>query len=219
MERNNQSKSQINLRLPRATLQAINRAASWEGKSAADYLRIAGLTASCHTFREIPSTVFIAPSENVTLSRAQALGMNPVADVGSEWRGEVRALIGKNGLFNDNAGGIWILTPEGLKQVMGFEASEEEQRLEVLSRTRGKLESRSPYEVIRSFTSFRVQEEGYAPDEQIIKKGFTLFADPEYWKGKLWEGQEVVQFFHETLRFYVDRRTFLDSVRRTVLHS
>lgn len=212
------SKSQINLRLSTATLEVINRAASREDRSAADFLRVAALTCACHTFREIPPTVFIAPSEHVALDRAEALGMRPVAEVGGEWQGEVRVPVGRNGIFHDNAGGIWVLTAEGLKQVVGFEPPEEAQRLELLSKTRGKLESRSPYAVTRTFAAFRVQrEEGYAPDEHRMRVGFVLFADPAYWKGRIWEGQEVVQFSHETSRFYVERRTFLSCTRRTAL--
>jgi hypothetical protein len=219
VQRTDQEKSQINLRMPKAALLAINKAASQEDKSAADYLRIAGLAAACHTFREIPLTVFIAPGEKVTLSRAESLGMRPVAEVGGHWEGEVRVQIGKNGVFNDSIGGIWVLTVEGLKAAMTFDPAEEAQRLEVLSRTPQKLESRSPYKVIRPFTAFIVEGEGFAPMEHLMKEGWTLFADPEYWKGKLQEGREVVRFFFNTTPLYVDRKTFLDSARRTVLHS
>jgi hypothetical protein len=50
-------------------------------------------------------------------------------------------LIGKNGLFHDEAGGVWVLTVEGLKQVMGFDPVEEGERLAILSRLK-TLESR-----------------------------------------------------------------------------
>jgi len=211
-------KSQLNLRMPSAVLGEINTASSREGKSTSDYLRIAGVIAACHTFREIPLTVFVAASEPVTLERCRALGMTPVADLNGEWQGEVRVQIGKNGLFHDHAGGIWQVTTEGLKQVMGFDPSEEAERLAVFSKLR-KLESRSPYKVIREFIAYRLQsEEGYARDEHVMRQGSILFADTEYWKGRQWEGEEVVQFYCGTTRYYIDRMTFLGLTRRTVLH-
>src|SRR5580704_13533146 len=115
MPRADDKTSQFNLRLPTGALREINRAGAKEGKSTAEYLRIAGLIAACHTFRDVPMTVFVAPGEHMTLIRAQALGMIPVTEVGSQWRGEVRVPLGKNGLFHDEAGGVWVLTVEGLK--------------------------------------------------------------------------------------------------------
>ena len=126
--------SQFNLRLPTRALREINKAGVKEGKSTAEYLRIAALTAACHTLRGAPMTVFVAPGEHMTLVRAQALGMTPVSEVGNQWRGEVRVPIGKSGLFHDEAGGVWVLTVEGLKQVMGFDPVEEGKRLAILSR-------------------------------------------------------------------------------------
>ncbi len=181
----------------------------------ADYLRIAGLNAACHTFQEVPMPTLIASTERVTLQRARALGMVPIAEVGKEWQGEVRVSIGRNGLFWDLAGGVWMLTAEGLKQVMGFEPAEETERLATLSRNK-KLESRSPYEVTKSFTASKLQsEEGYATEQDEMTQGQILFADPEYWKGKLWEGEEIVQFCCGLTRFYVGRSTFLNLTRRT----
>jgi hypothetical protein len=204
-------------RIPTAALSAINDAAAREGKSSADYIRIAGLTAVCHTFWDVPPTVFLAPGENMTPDRARALGMQPVAEMGAQWQGEVRVRIGKNGFFHDNAGGIWVLEPDGLRQRMGFEPAEETERLEVLARAR-QLEARTPYAVTRAFTAFRVQkEEGSAQDQERVETGLILFADPEFWKGKLRQGQEVIQFTRDTARLYVDRRTFMSSTRRTVL--
>jgi hypothetical protein len=118
-----------------------NHATLKEQKSTADFLRVAGLIAVCHTFRGVPMTVFVAPGENMTLIRAQALGMIPVSEVGSQWRGEVRVPIGKNGLFHDEAGGVWVPTVEGLNQVMGFDPEDEGKRLAILSRLK-TLESR-----------------------------------------------------------------------------
>lgn len=142
MQKPEQKTSQFNLRLPTRALREINKAGSREGKSTADYLRIAGLIAACHTLRDVPMTVFVAPGEHMTLIRAQALGMIPVTEVGSQWCGEVRVPIGKNGLFHDEAGGVWVLTVEGLKQVMGFDPADEGERLAILSRLK-TLDSRS----------------------------------------------------------------------------
>ncbi len=141
MQKTDEKTSQFNLRLPTLALREISKAGLKEGKSTAEYLRIAGLIAACHTFRDVPMTVFVAPGERMTLIRAQALGMTPVTEVGSQWRGEVRVPIGKNGLFHDEAGGVWILTVEGLKQVMGFDPVEEGERLAILSRLK-TLQSR-----------------------------------------------------------------------------
>jgi hypothetical protein len=210
-----EQRSQFNLRLPERALRDIAKAGLMEGKSTAEYLRIAGLAAACHTFREVPATVFVAPSEQMTLVRAQALGMTPVTDVGAQWEGEVRVRIGKSGSFQDQAGGVWTLTVEGLKQVMGFDPTEEAKRLAILLKAKS-LESRSPYEVLRAFTAYLVQsEEDYAPTEQAIRPGSVLFADPDYWKGRPRDGQEIIQFFCAMTRFYVDRQTFLGSTRRT----
>jgi len=125
MQPKNEGKVQLNVRLEEGALKAISAAASEEGKKVADYVRIAVLTATCHTRRKAAPTVYIDPREGVTLTRAKALGMTPVTDVGSGWEGEVRVPLGKNGLFEDKAGGVWLLTPQGLKQVMGFEPPEE----------------------------------------------------------------------------------------------
>jgi hypothetical protein len=207
--------SQFNLRMPAAALREINKAAALEGKSTADYLRIAGIMAACHTFREVPLTTFLATRENMTSERARSLGMIPVAAVGGKWSGEVRVQIGKNGFFNDQAGGIWVLTAEGLKLVMGFDPAEEAERLAVFSKLR-KLESRSPFVVIRRFSGYVVQsEEGYASEEHLMGEGQILFADPDFWRGKKWEGEEVVQFYCGMSRFYVIRQTFLNSTQRT----
>lgn len=127
-------KAQLNIRMPEAVLKAISSAASEEGKKVADFVRIAALTAACHTRRKAPPTVFIDPREGVRPERARALGMTPVADIGGTWQGEVRVTIGKNGLFQDKAGGVWLLTPTGLKQVMNFEPDEEAERLRVRAR-------------------------------------------------------------------------------------
>lgn len=131
-------KAQLNIRIPEAALKAISAAASEEDKKVADYVRIAALTAVCHTRRKVPSTVFIDPREQVNIERARGLGMTPVVDLGGKWQGEVRVSIGKNGLLQDRAGGVWVLTPQGLKQVMGFEPDEEAERLAVRNRRASK---------------------------------------------------------------------------------
>lgn len=131
MKTNNETRTKLNIQIPEETLKAICTATSDEGKEIADYMRIAGLIAVCHTRRKAPMTVFIDPRENVTLKRAKSLGMNPVIDLGSKWQGEVRVSIGKNGLFQDHAWGVWVLTPDGLKQVMSFESTEEAKRISV----------------------------------------------------------------------------------------
>jgi hypothetical protein len=95
----------------------------------ADYVRIAALTAVCYSRRNTQLPVFIATSESVTAERARDLGMQPLVDVGGRWQGEARVAVGKNGLFHDNAGGVWALTPDGLKQILGFDAAEEKLRL------------------------------------------------------------------------------------------
>ncbi len=119
----------LNVRMPAAAQDAINSAATQEGKKTADYVRIAALAAVCYSRRKTSLPVFIAATESVTAERARALGMRLVADLGAGWQGEVRVDIGKNGLFHDNAGGVWLLTPDGLKQVLGFDAAEEKSRL------------------------------------------------------------------------------------------
>jgi hypothetical protein len=129
MSLKNESKAQLNVRLEESALRAISAAASEEGKKLADYVRIAALMATCHTRRKAAPTVYIDPREGVTLARARSLGMTPVTDVGSGWSGEVRVPLGKNGLFEDKAGGVWLLTPQGLKQVMGFEPLDEAARI------------------------------------------------------------------------------------------
>jgi uncharacterized protein (DUF1778 family) len=138
MQPRNEGKVQLNVRLEERALKAITAAASEEGKKVADYVRIAALTATCHTLRKAAPTVYIDPREGVTLDRAQSLGMTPVIDVGGAWQGEVRAPLGKNGLFQDKAGGVWLLTPQGLKQVMGFERAEEVARIATKARTGGR---------------------------------------------------------------------------------
>lgn len=129
MRSKTEGKAQLNVRLEEGTLKAISAAALEEGKKVADYVRIAALAAACHTRRKAAPTVYIDPREEVTLTRAQMLGMTPVIDVGGEWQGEVRVSFGKNGLFEDKAGGVWLLTPRGLKQVMGFEPHDEVARI------------------------------------------------------------------------------------------
>ncbi len=119
----------LNVRMPAAAQDAIAAAATKDGKKTADYVRIAALAAVCHSRRKTALPVFIAATESVTADRARALGMQPVADLGARWQGEVRVATGKNGLFHDNAGGVWLLTPDGLKQVLGFDAAEERSRL------------------------------------------------------------------------------------------
>jgi hypothetical protein len=112
---------QLKIRLPATARKAIEAAAHEEGKALGDYIRTAALLATCHTRRKATPIVFIAPREGVSLERARALGMAPMVEVGGEWSGEVRVSIGKNGLFQDKGGGVWMLTPQGLKQVMGFD--------------------------------------------------------------------------------------------------
>jgi hypothetical protein len=119
----------LNVRMPAAAQDAIAAAAIQDGKKTADYVRIAALAAVCYSRHKTPLPVFIAASESVTAGRARTLGMQPVADLGARWQGEVRVAIGKNGLFHDKAGGVWLLTPDGLKQVLGFDAAEERARL------------------------------------------------------------------------------------------
>ena len=126
----------LNVRMPAAALDAITTAAMQDGKKTADYVRIATLAAVCCSRRKIPLPVFIASSEPVTAECARALGMQPVANLGTRWQGEVRVVIGKNGLFNDNAGGVWLLTPDGLKQILGFDPAEEKSRLSARVKTR-----------------------------------------------------------------------------------
>jgi hypothetical protein len=125
----------LNVRMPAAALDAITAAATQEGKKTADYVRIAALTAVCSSRRKRPLPVFVATSESVSAERARDLGMQPVADLGGRWLGEVRVHIGKNGLFHDNIGGVWLLTPDGLKQVLGFDAAEETARLAARARS------------------------------------------------------------------------------------
>ena len=119
----------LNVRIPAAALDAIAAAATQDGKKTADYVRIAALTAVCYSRRKTALPVFIATSEQVTAGRARDLGMQPVADLGAQWQREVRVPVGKNGLFQDNAGGVWALTPDGLKQILGFDPAEEKSRL------------------------------------------------------------------------------------------
>jgi len=125
----------LNVRMPAAAQDAITAAAAIDGKNTSDYVRVATLTAVCYSRRKKASPVFVSTSESVTAERAQALGMQPVADLGAKWNGEVRVAIGKNGLFHDNAGGVWVLTPDGLKQVLGVDAAEEKVRLAMRLKT------------------------------------------------------------------------------------
>jgi hypothetical protein len=125
----------LNVRMPAAALDAITAAATQDGKKTADYVRIATLTAVCCSRRRRPLPVFIAAGESVSVERARDLGMQPVADLGARWQGEVRVPIGRNGLFHDNAGGVWLLTPDGLKQILGFDAAEERSRLALRGRS------------------------------------------------------------------------------------
>lgn len=126
----------LNVRIPAAALDAIAVAATKDGKKMADYVRIAALTAVCYSRRKTPMPVFIAASESVTAERARDLGMQPLFGVGGRWQGEVRVAVGKNGLFHDNAGGVWVLTPDGLKQLLGFDAAEEKSRLAARARSK-----------------------------------------------------------------------------------
>lgn len=76
------------------------------------------------------------------------------------------------------------------------------------------LESRDRYEVEREFLAYRDQEEGYALDDCPMKAAAILLADLEFWKGKMWEGFEVVKFYCGLSRFCVDRTTFVTSTKR-----
>lgn len=81
-------------------------------------------------------------------------------------------------------------------------------------------ESRSSYTVVRDFIGCKVNaEEGYASEEHTIRRGTPIFGDPQYWLGRLWEGQEVVQFFcaGSDTRLYVDRKTFKKSTEKVTL--
>jgi uncharacterized protein (DUF1778 family) len=142
MQPKSDSKAQLNVRLEEGALKAITAAASDEGKKVADYVRIAVLTATCHTRRKAAPTVYIDRREEVSIARARSLGMTPVTDVGSAWEGEVRVPLGKNGLFEDKAGGVWLLTPQGLKQVMGFEPVEEAARTSTAGRVKRRKVAR-----------------------------------------------------------------------------
>jgi hypothetical protein len=80
-----------------------------------------------------------------------------------------------------------------------------------------RAESKSAYTVIHDFIASKVNaEEGYASEEHTIRKGTPIFADPQCWRGRLWEGQEVVQFFcaGSDTRLYVGRKTFKKSTKK-----
>ena len=56
MQPKNDGKVQLNVRLEEGALKAISAAASEEGEKIADYVRIAVLTATCHTRRKAAPT-------------------------------------------------------------------------------------------------------------------------------------------------------------------
>lgn len=78
-----------------------------------------------------------------------------------------------------------------------------------------KLPSRSMYEVIAEFTAFRLQsEEDVAQEPRAVQKGVVIWADPEYWKNKPWEGIDAVRFDWNQGKFFVDREIFVRSTRK-----
>lgn len=135
-------KVQMSLRLPPAALKAIADAAAADRKPLADFVRIAALREACFIRRGLLPTVFIYQGENVTIDRAEALGMEVVRDVRGGWQGEVRVAFGKNGIFTDRVGGLWVLTPQGLKQLMSLEPDDAaqdtgEQNIRIVLRASG----------------------------------------------------------------------------------
>jgi hypothetical protein len=81
-----------------------------------------------------------------------------------------------------------------------------------------RILSRSRYEVTSSFVAFVLQrEQGFAPTPHTMKAENILFADPEFDRKKMWEGETVVIFLCETEKYCVSRETFLRSTRRAEL--
>jgi hypothetical protein len=76
------------------------------------------------------------------------------------------------------------------------------------------MESRDRYEVMSRFEAFRDQEEGYAPEPHTIEAHIPVFADPEFWRDKPRDGQEIVKFTYGATFFYVARSTFIRSTRQ-----
>lgn len=76
------------------------------------------------------------------------------------------------------------------------------------------VESRDRFEVEHEFIAYRDQDEGYGLDSCPMKIGVTVWADLEFWKGKVWEGFEVVKFYCELSRFCVERSTFINSTKK-----
>ena len=76
------------------------------------------------------------------------------------------------------------------------------------------LESKDRYEVEQHFFAYRDQEEGYGLDSCQIRKGSDVWADVEFWRGKRWEGFEVVKFLCGQSSFCIDRATFIRSTKK-----
>lgn len=75
---------------------------------------------------------------------------------------------------------------------------------------------RRQYVATGGFEAFRRQsEEGFAPDLATVHSGVHLWADPDFEKGKSWDGvKDPVHFRVGTYGdFFVDRATFLKSTR------
>lgn len=61
--------------------------------------------------------------------------------------------------------------------------------------------------------------EGYAQNEYLFKKGYFVWADLEYWRGKKWESKDnIVKFtFESSGYFWVEKTVFIkNTLRRKV---
>jgi Ribbon-helix-helix protein, copG family len=173
---------QFNVRLPETMLRAIESAAEKEKKSLSEFVRMAALAAVCHSHREEPVTVYIDPGEKIKEERARELGMAPVAKRGADWTGEVRVTISKKGYYKDVEGGLWFITPQGLKFVMGR------------AKEKTKREAPSLEKIVSIYDP--IQNEGFRVSKPFPNTYAQIF--PEMWP----QGTGEVQY-----RFFKQNQT------------
>lgn len=114
---------QLNIRLSDSFHQALREAAKEEGESLSEYCRQALAVAVHHSRCNLLHSVRLAPGEDLSEERAVELGLTPIdwdKELEDEWPRLVYVDLGKHGLFEDKEGGVWAVTPEGLKCVMSF---------------------------------------------------------------------------------------------------
>jgi len=75
-------------------------------------------------------------------------------------------------------------------------------------------ESRVPHLVLSNLPVFLDEDEGYALDQRTIPEGDVVFADPDFWNDRMWNGFEIVRLMHNLTSYYAEKSIFMQSTKR-----